>query len=72
MQSIIGSIIQTFVVASSKIDIWSSGQWNIVILSHIHEIEPIFHSHLIVFQNFGDIWCTILYHEEGVTIFVDT
>jgi hypothetical protein len=72
MQSIIGLIIQTFVVASSQIDIRTSGQWNIAIILHIHEMVPIFHSYLIVFQNFGDIWNTILYYEEGVIIFVDT
>jgi hypothetical protein len=72
IKSIIGLIIQTFVVASSKLDIRTSGQWNIAIISHIHEMIPIFHSYLVVFRIFGDIWNTILYYEEGVTIFVDT
>jgi hypothetical protein len=72
MQSIIGLLIPTFVVSSSKIAIRTSWQWNITIRLHIHDIVPIFHSHLIVFQKFGDIWNTILYYEEGVIIFVDT
>jgi hypothetical protein len=70
--SSLGLRIQTFVIASSKLDIRTSEQWKIAIISHIHEMVPIFHSHLIVFQNFGDILNTILYYEEGITIFVDT
>jgi hypothetical protein len=53
-------LIPTFVIASSKIGIGTSWQWNIAIILHIHDMVPIFHFHLIFFQTFGDIWKTIL------------
>jgi hypothetical protein len=49
----------------------TSAQWNIAVISHIHFMVPILHSHLTVFDNFGDNWNTfLLYVAEVISVLV--